>query len=415
MDRGSDGNSPSLGRTWIRAGVIVLGAAALGWFASVQAFATAMAQFNPELAFAAAPGNGEAAAHEAEFLLTRATLANNGQPTHDEARDALAIARASFARSPLEVIAVRSAGMARDALGDTKIARALMREAIGLSARDTGANLWLVNDYAKLDDLSGVLHHYDLALRTSSKAEDVLLPKLAQTLQLPQFIGPIEKQLAQNPPWATHFWYTVINTPDSLKNAATLRMDLYKAGVAMPQDRLDRMLVNGLARNNEWNEAFTLYRQFAGKSAPPLDRVGSVDLSRDPQFPPVEWAFPTNGLQSGGIDPGTRQMILTGGSGSVGIGAYRALRLKPGRYAFDMAFVPDPTGGQRPNVEARVVCATSDSSSPVADFKDTGQPTVSGSFTITGACSDYLLQLRLSVQSGGATDVAINKLSLQPS
>src|SRR5690606_34505648 len=102
----------------------------------------------------------------------------------------------------------------------------LMGDLAKLTKRDLIAHLWLIGNAGEQGDLEGLLHHYDLALRTSSRAPELLLPRLAAALQVPGAIEQISRVLRENPPWANRLWRTIYATPDAVVSGAELRLEL---------------------------------------------------------------------------------------------------------------------------------------------------------------------------------------------
>ncbi len=373
----------------------------------------ALTRFSPEVAVKAAPGNGEALARLAELKLASAVHEAGG----DEFPPSLAEllwheAREAFLQAPLAPRAVRIAALSREAMGDEQLARTLMRGVVELTKRDLATHLWLITDYGRSGDLASLLHHYDFALRTSSQAPGILLPRLALVLQVPGAIEVLAPVLAQQPPWTQQFWRTTYVTPETLPQAAELRLALLEQNIPVPDD-VDRRLILSLARDREWDVAANLYRRVAGDDAPALDRIGEADFSRVPQLAPVEWNFPSSGLQSGEIAPETHRMILSGGPASSGIAAMRVVALEPGRYELRLER-EEPETGNSPTLAVEIVCVDEVPQRRIARFREEGS-TIHGFFEADASCRYYALQVHLQVPRNSISgQVVLEEMALRP-
>jgi hypothetical protein len=397
---------------WLRFLVVAAIALPVAWLAGTQAAGMALTRFNPVMAVEAAPNNGQAAARLAELKLVSAVQAAGGEFPQSVAEPLWREARAAFLKAPLTVDSVRVAALTREEAGDEELARGLMRNLVQLSKRDLMSHLWLIGDYGRTGDLDGLLHHYDLALRTSSQAPDILLPRLALALQAPGAIDALTPVLARQPPWAPQFWRTIYVTPEVLPKATELRVALLEEGVPVPDD-VDRRLMLSLGRDREWEIAEHLYRRVAGDEAPALDRIGEADLSRVPQLPPFEWNFPSTGLQSAEIHAQSGRMILSGGAGSSGVAATRIVALDPGEYEVRLEQVERQAGADA-TVAVDVTCVETVPHVRVARFRSEGG-SLGGRFEIGAECRYHSVQVQLEVPRDSISgQVILDEIALRP-
>ena len=398
--------------SWWRVLIITAAALPLSWFAGSQAAGLALAKFNPEIATRAAPNNGEALARLAEMRAVLAIQKTDGELPSDQASPLLREAKKSFLRAPLSTRAIRIAAMASEAKGNTQLARKLMRTAVMLNKRDLATHLWLISDYGKSGDLESLLRHYDLALRTSSRAPDILLPRLALVLQVPEAIDVLTSILEQQPSWAHQFWRTTYTTPGTLPQAAKLRLTLLERGISVPDDA-DRRLILSLARDREWDAAADLYGRVAGDDAPRIDLIGEADFSRVPKLSPIEWSFPSSGLQSGEIVPETGRLLLSGAGGSSGIAAMRVVALKPGRYELYLDRAKT-AGENNPKLTAEVACVEESPRRRLARFREE-EGGIRGFFEVDASCRYYGLQIHLQVPRNSLSgQVVVEGIALHP-
>lgn len=411
--RGDANRQPRPVGKWLRLLLIVAVTLPLAWFAGSQAAGMALTRFSPEIAVKAAPGNGEALARLAELKFASAIQeADSNELPLSLAEPLWHEARKAFLQAPLAARAIRIAASSREAMGDEQLARHLMLGVVKLTKRDLGTHLWLIHDYGNSGDLTNLLHHYDFALRTSSQAPSILLPRLALVLRAPGAIEVLAPVLAQPPPWTQQFWRTTYVTPETLPQAAELRLALLERNIPVPDD-VDRRLILSLARDREWDVAANLYRRVAGDDAPALDRIGEADFSQPPQFAPIEWNFPSSGLQSGEIAPETRRMILSGGPASSGVAAARVVALKPGRYELRLEREKTETGNS-PTLAVEIVCVDEVPQRRIARFREEGSA-IHGFFEADASCRYYALQVHLQVPRNSISGQAIlEEMALRP-
>jgi hypothetical protein len=379
---------------WSRTLIVALAALGLAFLAGSQALGMALARFNPPIAVTVAPNNGQALARLAELEMMVAVQQAGGRMPAAAAERSWRDAREAFLKAPLSIRPVRIAALSRDETGEKELARRLMTDLAVLTKRDLVTHLWLIGDAGEQGDLQGLLDHYDLALRTSSRAPELLLPRLATALQVPGAIEQVAQVLAAEPPWANRFWRTLYLTPEALVTGTELRLLLLERGKPVPDD-VDRRLILSLARDREWDVAARLYRRVGGDGAPELDRIGQADFKREPQFAPIEWAFPSTGLQFGAIDPELGRMVLSGGPSSTGVAASRVVALEPGRYEVRLEREAAEIGNKA-TIDVAISCAETAPPPPVARFRGEGGG-VQGSFEASAGCRYYSVQLLLDV------------------
>lgn len=396
---------------WLRFLFIMIAALPLAWFAGSQSAGMALTRFSPEVAVKAAPNNGEARANLVERKVLSAVQKAGGEFPPSLAEPLWQESRQAFLKAPLAAPAIRSAALAREAMGDEEVARNLMRGLMGLTKRDLATHLWLIKDDGRLGDLAGILRHYDFALRTSSRAPDILLPRLVLMLQARGAIEVLAPIMAQKPPWAAQFWRTTYVTSETLPQAAELRLALLDQNTRVPND-VDRRLILSLARDREWEVATKLYRRVAGEGAPALDQVGEADFSRAPRLPPIEWNFPSSGLQSGEIITKTRRMILSGGPNSSGVAAMRVVALAPGRYELNLEQAERKTSNP-PELAVEIACVDEVPQRRIARFRGETGP-IHGFFSVDASCRFYALQVHLQVpRNSGSGQAIIEEIALR--
>lgn len=242
-------------------------AATLGYY-SISYSLAATLKAKPELAHALGPSDGRITARLAQRLLTSRPNATDHPHAERQARLALN-------QDPTAVPAVTTLGLAAQLKGDVQKARHLFGYAQKLSRRDLETHLWAIEDAVSRDDISGALRHYDMALRTSRNAPDVLFPVLASAIGDPAIRSALIKTMANKPLWSASFIdFSVGHSPGPLATAQFFA-GLRRVGVPVV-DEASAMAVSGLLAGNRFDEAWSYYRSIR----PGADRR----MSRDRHF-----------------------------------------------------------------------------------------------------------------------------------
>lgn len=242
--------------------------AAIGCFAVTQSLAYAMRGKNPALAHALAPYDGRTTAALAEQLFLQARDAGARE------RAALLAARA-LRQDPTAVAAVGTLGFQAQVKGDAAGARRLFAYAETLSRRDLQTQLWAIEDAVGRGNVAEALRHYDIALRTSKKASDVLYPVLAAAIAEPAIRTNLVATLARQPAWGPSFVDFAAGKGADPMSIADLFVALRRAGVGV-SDEATAQAINGLIGAGRVDAAWRYYALVR----PGADRR----QSRDPRF-----------------------------------------------------------------------------------------------------------------------------------
>lgn len=278
---------------------IALAIAALvaGYGAVSRSLAQALASSRPESAHAIVPGDSRAAASLSAKL---------SGPDADAARRGRAdvLALQALGRDPLAVSAVATLGLDAAIRGDTAKARQWFTYSGKLSRRDLRTQLWMIERAADRGDVALALHHYDIALRTSRIASDVLFPILSSALVNLQVRAALVSTLAGKPIWSERFISYAAGEGDAPAAVADLFAAATPAGVVVP-DRAKALILTRLVDSHDVDAA---WRYFAS-IRPGADRR----FSRDPRFSanvldplPFDWQPVSDGGISASIQRGDR-------------------------------------------------------------------------------------------------------------
>lgn len=201
---------------WTVRAILALLIVAVGYFSASRTLATALSPHRSEQAYNLAPEDGRIAGEWAERLALVAAVDN-------DRKRADVLARKALRNDATAVEAVNTIALNAHLRGDESAARRLFGYAERLSRRELLTQLWAVEDAARRSDIRGVLTHYDVALRTSQRAKDVMFPKLAAVIGDRNIRAGLVNTLAARPLWATAFVdYVASEGPDPRATASLL-------------------------------------------------------------------------------------------------------------------------------------------------------------------------------------------------
>jgi len=240
----------------------------MGYVTTMQALAFAVSQRDPHLGYALAPHDGRIAARYAELLSVNEVPAI--QQVH-----AAGIARRALADEPLAAKAVTVLALDAALRNDRVAARRLFAHSDQLTRRELPTRLWLIQDAVERNDVPAVIHHYDIALRTSSAASAMLFPILAAAVGDPEIARPLAERLAKGPPWDKAFIdYLATSGPDPMASAQFYRL-LERRSVAVPETARAR-IIDTLTAAGRFGAAWDYYRS--------MHKSADRRQSRDPEF-----------------------------------------------------------------------------------------------------------------------------------
>lgn len=253
---------------WGVRAALALIAAALGCISVTRTLAGVLEDRDPARAHALAPNDARVMAALAEKKFT-----NNpdGNPLSATAQ----LAHRAILRDPTAVRAVATLGLQAQMRGDTAQARRIFNYAQMLSRRHLTTQLWEIENAVSRGDAAQTLRHYDIALRTSSRAPDVLFPVLGSAISEQEVRQDLLVLLRQRPLWAADFVGFVAAGGTDPKAVAQLYQGLRGSGVPITAEAVS-FLINRLIDVGAVDDAWRYYASFRG--------VSDRRVSRDPSF-----------------------------------------------------------------------------------------------------------------------------------
>lgn len=259
---------------------IFVGGVFLLWVTVAATYAQVAARSAPASALAAWPVSAEALGRLAE-----ARLAIDASPA--SARSVRTQAQRALMRDPLNVVAARTASMAAGISGDAHASRSLLAYAQLLSRRDLGTQVALIEFAAADGNVTQALRHYDIALRGSDAADQLLMPVLVQATRDPKVATALQPMLATRPPWRMRFVYSLIEArPWAPTFMPVLLSARLSAKDAQERDFLRRAM-QGLVADGKIDDAVRLYTIAA--HAPPAAGIRNADFVHGDALAPFDW------------------------------------------------------------------------------------------------------------------------------
>ena len=282
----------------------------------------------PEHALAFVPQEGTAIANTVD----RALLANRKMtPASIEAR-----MRTALQNQPINPKALRLWATAADLRGDRRGAELMLDRAVGQSRRDMIAQLWSIEFAADRKDMRQVLAHFDIALRTSRKAEGALFPRLALAIRNPEVRDALIPYVKRDAVWAPEFFGYAIRSKTSDSDLVDFFIETGGPKNQQLAAQLRKLLLGRLFNNAKFSEMRRLYR--ADPSADPA-RLSTTDFQLDDvdqSLGPLGWQL-VDEIDAGADFVVRRQgerpvMNIYANTGVTRVVARKALFLPAGQY-----------------------------------------------------------------------------------
>lgn len=271
---------------WSARGILALLFAAIALCVIMRSAGYALRTSNLPLAHAMAPNDGRITALKAETLLQSGITAAS-------APEIERIAVQALQQDPTAVVAASTLGISKQTRGDAAGAKQMLAYAQYLSRRHLQTQIWAIEEAVTAGDVPGALRHYDIALRTSRQAPDVLFPILASAITDPTVRNALIKTLAVRPPWSVSFLDYIAGTAPDQNATAKLYAALNRVGVPTSQGA-QAEVVDTLIARGEHAAAWEFYQE--------IRRSARRDRARDPQFSlmldqptPFDW-LPVNDI-----------------------------------------------------------------------------------------------------------------------
>jgi len=291
-----------------------------------QGVVNLLSRARPEQAARLAPGNGRVA--------IEAARAASDAGTSPSAARLRILVRTALSRDPTLTSAIELRALDAERSGDRARAARLFHLSDAISRRSLPTRLWLIQDAVDRGDVAGALGQFDIALRTSSAAPDLLFPVLAGATSDPSLAAPIARMLDRPSDWRAMFLHYAIAESGAAHDMAGVMLRMRDRAMVVESGSLDALIGQLVAERD-----FATARSVDDGFRPKRTATGLVGDSRfaDPAATfPFGWGLADTGKAGAlrslvGDRPVLAYQAFPGGDGQVAI---QLLTLPEGRYRF---------------------------------------------------------------------------------
>ena len=267
------------------------------------------------------------------------------------------IAERAYRDDPLSVTALGIMGMALIGGGDLKTGHAVIEAAGQLSRRSSLVASELIKSAAYRNDEGVFFRWLSRAMLTNAEVRGTYLAAMAQATAQDRSVEMLTPILGTAPAWAEYYWPTVLERPESLVNAAKLRMAIVKK--PWNQSKLlptDPQLVVQLADNREFETALRLAQTLKprGWSRSGSSVLNDGEFASLPTLPPFDWQLSSSGSLGASIDD--HKLVVSAIPGAFGFAARQLVRLGAGDYELSWTLESDQSIAKNV-LTARIGCA----------------------------------------------------------
>lgn len=296
---------------------------------------------------------------------------------------------------PLDSAALARAGFEASIAGRTRLAAALMAEALHRDPRSRPVRLWMLTEALKRKDIPTSIAQLDRLMALDPQSE-AYLPTLAEVARQPGAERPLAALIATNPPWRAPFLLYLTTSKSDSRATDGLVFRLNNAGTpaGAAADLQGRVIAKLLAKG-DYDGAYLAWINFLPESAmaqvAPVYDGGFAGLS-GPQ--PFNWSFNDSELASVGIEKGEGLQIDYPAAQSVRM-ASQLLVLKPGTYRLDYSVRGSGESDDGGAISWRLTCAKGDAvvfDLPIKNLTD--RPAARAArFVVPAGCPAQLLSV----------------------
>lgn len=330
-----------------------------------------------------------------------------------DAREVGILSRSGYRKEPLNSEAVRNLALLASSQGERAEATRLMRIAAELTKRDLGTNIWLAGDYARLGDLETSLDMYDQGLRTSARAQELIIPAMIQRLEDPSLVEPLIRLLAKSPPWMLEFWGVAPHHPRAHESLGRIRLALAERRIPVGPVQ-DRILVQTLASSGNLAAATKLLNLLEPAQVSRTDAVRNAEFDHPPDYLPFDFQPLFDASLTSEIDDraGTLRILVFGGGS--GLAARQIVALPAPRYRL-IAEAAEWEPAQRGLVYFKLACAEPGKAAETPPITlEAASLSVAVAKPLAGCVHHWLMIYAAPSPGEGASAVVLDRVSLVP-
>lgn len=253
---------------WGLRGGLAAVAAVIGFSSVADTIANVVVRADPTRAHSLAPRDGRITAALAEEQFE---LRSDPDPRFDPAR----LARLALKQDATATKALNVLGLQAQLRNDTEQARRLFTYSLALSRRELQPRIWAIEEAVSRGDITQALQNYDIALRISRNAPEVLFPTLSTAIAEPKVRSALLKIMEKRPIWEGEFIdYLALRATDPRPVVEFFR-EGERAKLPVSDEHRARV-VNALVAGGYFDAAWSYYSS--------IRRISDRSRSRDPDF-----------------------------------------------------------------------------------------------------------------------------------
>ena len=331
-----------------------------------------------------------------EDLAVGGTQGNQGAAAIDAATR-------SIARNPLNKDAFGIFGLVSLANTDPERTSRRMAMADRLSRRDLGAQLFLIEDAVRRNDVAEALRHYDTAMRISESVRPSLYPVLTEAIREPAIRARFLPYMNASTPWLEPFLRHAIG--NSSDPASIVALAVEAGGFPEGPRFATRVpeLLSVLVAQGDYASARRLFEVVAGGDPAILTTAPFNDETTGIALAPFTWQpFQVDGIDSMFISGGQSGLELESrmDSGFTGSVVRKLFALSPGAYA---AAIPVASQGHAPGDAAimRVACVAGGDAQMILNAREdlAEETTLRGAFVVPAGCAYQMVTVLVETQT----------------
>lgn len=323
------------------------------------------------------------------------------------------IAQSALRATPLRHAAMRNLGLALARAGDQRRARTTMEQATLISRRDEGALYWLFVALARDRNDKAAMHSLDLALRTSTKLQDVVFPIISQAMARPEFRSVFLSYLRKPPPWLIRYLFVGAELPEGAESIAKAVVEVGGLPDGPDFREVERRLLERLVLLKSYEQARDLFTVTRGRDDAVLTSAAISGPPTDPHYGGLAWQFSESPVASGALvkQNGKSAMSVLVDADNKSEIATKLLFLKVGIYRMSANLEP-VAGLYQAQVTLRLICTSTAESASNLPLSQAGASTT---FAIRRNCPTQLLTVYASGEDGaGDSEAVISAIALEP-
>jgi len=329
------------------------------------------------------------------------------------------LAWSAYKSEPLSISALGVLALSARAKGDEERAYQLLNYAGKLSRRSRLVTSQMIEATGLRNEPRAFFAWLSRAVLTDQSMRATYIRAMAEATARSDAVETLAPVIGPNPSWAEFYWRTVATRPNSLSNAAKLRLEIFKAPWNQRNIQAgDAEILAGLIKREEFKAAVE-FAEGLGQVPPRAVGVGNQvvngDFSRAPTLPGVDWQLAATGVLGASISDGKKGLLISAVPGAHGAAARQLVSLPGGNYKLVWKATGAVAGSPTP-LSVNLTCAAKGQSSvAIASVKLLMGAHEQNIDLPPSACGWFWLSIEANLPDDtSGIDVTLNQISLAP-